>query len=307
VDESFPRGYVLDYSDLVDAIGPDDDRGLPLTTTPAGPRHSPAVLAKYGLGSLELYLRTGNTARRAAVETVARWLIENNEEIPCGFLGWPMPTVPRAYARDLPEHWFSGEAHAECISLLSRASSLLAVDGADETVRRAVGGLWTPIDDGGLARELGDGGAEGGLETALFVEQFPMEGRSSLVLGTHLRAMTALRDASQLADAEQDEGARATLRRMELGLEYVLESYDTGYWSRFDLDERWRGTPLASPLRHGEHILQLERHAGASGSRLAAATATRWGSYAVRARSRRHAWWGRLGFWVVNGGLHPSE
>jgi len=307
VDEASPRGYVLDYSDLVDAIGPDDDCGLPLTTTLAGPRQSPAALAKYGLGSLELYLRTGNPARRAAVETVARWLIENNEEIPCGFLGWPMPVVPRAYARDLPEHWFSGEAHAECISLLSRASALLGVDGADETVRRAVGGLWTPIDDGGLARELGEGGAEGGLESALFVEQFPMEDRPSLVLGTQLRAMTALRDTSLPHSLGPDEGVRATLGRMERGLTHVLDSYDTGYWSRFDLDERWRGTPLASPLRHGEHVLQLERHARLSGNGLVAATASRWRRYAAHAGLRRRAWWGRLGFWIANRGLHPSE
>ncbi len=307
MDEASLRGYVLDYSDLVDAIGPDDVRGLPLTTTPGGPRHSPAVLAKYGLGSLELYLRTGNPARRAAVETVARWLIENNEAIPCGFLGWPMPAVPRAYAHDLPEHWFSGEAHAECISLLSRASTLLGVDGADETVRRAIGGLWTPIDEGGLARELGEGGAEGGLESALFIEQFPMENRPSLVLGAQLRAMTALRD-SALPDRDgPDEGVRATLARMELGLAHVLESYDTGYWSRFDLDERWHGIPLASPLRHGEHVLQLERLAGQTGNELVATTAARWRSYAAHAGSSRRAWWGRLGFWIANRGLHPSE
>lgn len=307
VDEASPRGYVLDYSYLVDAIGPDDDRGLPLTITAAGPRHSPAVLAKYGLGSLELYLRTGNPARRAAVETVARWLIENNEEIPCGFLGWPMPTVPGVYARDLPEHWFSGEAHAECISLLARASVLLGVDGAEETTRRAVGGLWTPIDDGGLARELGEGGAEGGLESALFVERFPMENRPSLVLGTHLRAMTALRDAALPGSGEPDEGVRATLRRMERGLTRVLDAYDTGYWSRFDLDEQWRGISLASPLRHGEHVLQLEQLARLTGSGPVATIAARWGSYATHVRSRRRAWWGRFGFSIANPGAPAHE
>jgi len=291
---------------MVDAVGPVDDHGLPMTTTPVGLRYSPAVLAKYGLGSLELYLRTGNPIRRAAVETVARWLIDNNEEIPCGFLGWPMPTVPRAYARDLPEHWFSGEAHAECISLLARASALLGVDGAEETIRRAVGGLWTPVDDGGLARELGEGGAEGGLESALFVERFPMENRPSLVLGAHLRAMTALRDAALPGSVEPDEGVRATLRRMDDGLSRVLDAYDTGYWSRCDLDQRWRGILLASPMRHGEHVLQLEQHARLSGNELAATTAARWGSYAVHARSRRRARWERLRFRTANRGLPPS-
>ena len=87
----------------------------------------------------------------------------------------------------------------------------------------------------------------------------------------------------------------------------MLDSYDTGYWSRFDLDARWHGTPLASPLRHGEHVVQLERLAGLSGSKLVAATAARWGAYAARTRSSRRAWWGRLGFWIVNRGLHPSE
>jgi hypothetical protein len=307
VDEVSPRGYVLDYSELVDAVGPSDDRGLPLVSTPAGPRHSPALLAKYGLGSLELYLRNGNPGRRAAVETVARWLIQNNEEIPCGFLGWPMPRVPGPYAGMLTDYWFSGEAHSECISLLSRAAALLAVTEAEDCVRRAVGGLWTPIDEGGFARELGEGGAEGGLESALFVEQFPMVDRPSLVLGTHLRAMTALRDAAASTAGGPDEGARATLRRMERGLEAVLDSYDTGFWSRFDLDGRWRGVPLASFLRHSEHVVQLERLAGLGGSRRVAETAARWGSYAASPRFRARAWWGRLIFGVANRGRHPSE
>jgi len=302
-----PRGYVLDYSDLVDALGPADARGLPLTGTPSGPRHSPALLARYGLGCLELYFRTGNPERRAAVETVARWLVENNEEIPGGFLGWPMPTVPRVYRCDLPEHWFSGAAHAECVSLLSRAAALLGIRGAEETVGRALGGLWTPIEDGGFARELGEGGFEGGLESALFVEQFPIESRPSLVLGGHLRAMTALRDAAIPVAGGGDEGARATLRRMELGLERVLGAYDTGAWSRFDLDDRWHGTPYCSPLRHGEHVLQLTRLARLGASELVAVTAERWSGYASCGAARRRAWWGRLGFQVANRGLHPAE
>ncbi len=307
MDEASPRGYVLDYSDLVDAIGPDDERGLPLVSMPGGPRHSPALLAKYGLGSLELYLRTGNPKRRAAVETVARWLVENNEEIPCGYLSWPMPRVPRAYSRELSEHWFSGEAHAECISLLCRAAALLGFDQARDCVRRAVGGLWTPVEDGGFARELGEGGAEGGLESPIFVEQFPMADRPSLVLGTHLRAITALRDSAVHRPGEPDEGTRATLRRMESGLERVLDRYDTGSWSLFDLDERWSGSPVASPLRHGEHVLQLEQLARHGGSELVATTAARWGAYAASGRARRRAWCGRFAFALANRGLHPSE
>ncbi len=307
VDASRPRGYALDYSSLVDAIGPADARGLPQVTTPEGLSYSPALLAKFGLGSLEFYLRTGNPARRHAVETVARWLVANHEEIPGGFLGWPMPTVPRPYARELPREWFSGEAHAECVSLLARASQLLGLDGTADCARRALGGLWTPVEDHGLARELETGGGQGGLEVPLFVEQFPLPDRPSLVLGAHLRAILALHDVGSIGAGGLHESAGAVLRGMLKGLERLLDEFDTGFWSRLDLDERWRTPPVASTLRHGEHVLLLERVAELSGSDAAARTAARWRAYAGSRRARRRAWRWRAAFAIRHAMRHPSE
>jgi hypothetical protein len=301
IDLTSPRGYYLDYSALADAAGSHDEAGLPVTGRRSGHViYSPSVLARYALGNLELYLGSGSSGRRARFEAAARWMIDHAEEIPGGHCGWPMPEVPAPYRRELPSGWFSGSAHAECVSCLVRASLLIGLDEALDTAGRAMGGFSSTVDDGGFLRETGEGGQEGGLESLAFFEEFPMPGRTSMALDGHIRALWAIFDYSK-ATAEA-AGSGGLFARGAEALAFVLERYDIGFWSSCDLDQRWRGTRLAGEGELRLHAFQLELLARMSGLGLFRDVAARWNEYAESSAARRKARWLRLWFRLLNPG-----
>jgi len=285
VDLRSPRGYHLAYAAFADRRESWDERGLPQTRSRrAEVVHSPWLMARSALACLELYLENGNREKRADFERIAHWLIDNHEEEPGGFLGWPMPCVPRAFRGDLRDGWFSGSVHAECIAVLVRAGTLLGMDDAVDCARRAVIGFATPVEDGGFLREVGEEGYEGGLETMAFAEEYPIVGRPSMTFGGHARAMLALSDFAAL---DGDQGTRVLLDRYATGLEYVLDRFDLGFWSRADLDPRWRGTRIASITQHTEQVLQLSLLADITECDVFGSTSEQWRAYA---RLRRHRW-----------------
>ena len=195
VDLSSPRGYYLDYSAWADAGDPWHG-SAPHADGAAGTRPvpSPSHVARWALGNLELYLGNGNAGRRDRFEAGARWLVDNIEVIPGGFGGWAMGAPPEAFAEHLRPGWFSGAVHAECIATLMRAASLIQADEALDVARTALGGFGTPVEDGGFLREVGGAGHEGGLDSPIFLEQYPMAARRSMVLAGHARAILALFD-----------------------------------------------------------------------------------------------------------------
>ncbi len=289
VDLRSPRGYHLAYAAFAERRESWDELGLPLIRSRrAEVTRSPWLMARSALACLELYLENGNREKRADFERIARWLIDNHEEEPRGFLGWPMPDVPRAFRGDLSDGWFSGSAHAECIAVLVRAGTLLGMDGAIECARRAIIGFATPVEDGGFLREVGEEGYEGGLETMAFAEEYPIVGRPSMTFGGHARAMLALSDFAAL---DGDQGTRVLLDRYARGLEYVLDRFDLGFWSRVDLDPRWRGVRIASNTQHAEQVLQLSLLAAIGDSALCSSISEQW---RVHAQFRRQRWKSRL-------------
>ena len=289
LDLRSPRGYHLAYAAFANRRESRDALDSPPTGSGRERvARSPWLMARSALACLELYLENGNQERRAGFERIAQWLIDNHEEEPGGFLGWPMPAIPRVFRGDLSDGWFSGSAHAECIAVLVRAGTLLNMEGALDCARRAVIGFATPVEDGGFLREVGEEGHEGGLETMAFAEEYPIPGRASMTFGGHARAMFALSDFAAL---ESDDGVRTLLDRYARGLEYVLDRFDLGFWSRMDLDPRWRGVRIASYTQHTEHVLQLSLLSGIKGCDSLDSTSQRWGAYA---RVRGLRWKSRL-------------
>ncbi len=285
LDLSSPRGYHLAYAAFANRRESRDALDSPPTGSGRERvARSPWLMARSALACLELYLENGNQERRAGFERIAQWLIDKHEEEPGGFLGWPMPAIPRVFRGDLSDGWFSGSAHAECIAVLVRAGALLNMEGALDCARRAVIGFATPVEDGGFLREVGEEGCEGGLETMAFAEEYPVTDRVSMTFGGHARAMFALSDFAAL---ENDEGARALLDRYARGLEYVLDRFDLGFWSRADLDSRWRGVRIASYTQHTEHALQLSLLSRIKGCHAFDSTSERWQTYT---RLRGHRW-----------------
>jgi hypothetical protein len=296
IDLSSPRGYYLDYSQLAKQTVDRDEQGLPaIKTRGGGLVWSPPLAARTALGSLEIYLDTGNTGLRDRFSNAAQRLIDAMEVLPGSFGGWPMPEVPRRFSDRLEEGWFSAAAHAECIAVLVRAASLHRHPGALDAARRAMGAFHTSVSEGGFLREVGESGDEGGVATLVFIEEYPLHGPPRMTLSSHVLAVWAMHDYLAV---EEDHGARVLLGRCIDGLTFVLDRYDLGYWTAAHF-EGGRPRP-ARPVRHETHILMMDILARMTGSRSFAEAGARWRAYArdprnrARARLERARWRARL-------------
>lgn len=304
IDLFSPRGYYLDYSGYARTEGECDATGLPVVRVRGGARTpSPALAARSALGNLELYLENGATERRDRFLLIARRLRETIEYIPGSFAGWSMPDAPRGLRGRLPEGWFSAAAHAECIAVLVRAASLMREDGAVEAARRALGGFYTSVEDGGFLREIGESGDDIGVESLAFIEEYPLAAQPRMMLASHVRAVWAVHD---YLGVEEDPGARVLLKRCLDGLSFVLDRFDLGYWTRSSLDGR-RPRP-ASAERHGTHVLMMDLLARMSGSDGFAEAGARWRSYGGSPLKRGRAALGRTlaAVWNVGTTVTPE-
>ncbi len=284
IDLRSPRGYYLDYASWADPRGPLDDEGLPLTRSVDGvPLESPGHVARYALGNLELYLESGTSERRDRFDSACRWLVRNLETIPGSFAGWAIPDPPEAFKGELGHGWLGGAVQAECVCALARAVALVRLEGAEEAIRSAIPGFGVPVGDAGFLREVGEPGDEGGLASLAFVEEYPMTYRISMTLGGHIRALWAIYDATRTTSEVIVPGL---FDRCLRGLLFVLDRYDTGFWTRADLDCGWRGVRLAGPTTHSEHVLGLEILHEMTQALPLRETADRWLAYETSPLSR---------------------
>ncbi|MBM3307478.1 MAG: hypothetical protein FJY74_04050 [Candidatus Eisenbacteria bacterium] len=226
-------------------------------------------------------------------------LMRTAEEVPGSYIGWPMPTAPRALAEKLGSGWFSGAAHGECVSLLVRAGTLFRVEGTLECASRAMGGFHLTVEDGGMLREVGTPGQEGGLESLAFIEEYPMLDRASLVLSGHVHAMWGIYDHWK---ATGDHASEVLFDRCLRGLRFLLDRYDLGYWTRCDLDASWRGVRPANPARQRLHAAQMMTLHRMTGDEQLLDAARRWESYAARWSCRARARLNRVRFALRNRG-----
>ena len=284
IDFSSPRGYYLDYSHMAASEPECDERGVPVVRVRDGRASSPPLAARAALGNLELYFESGNPARRERFSCLASWLIDSMEVVPGSFGGWSMPDVPRRLRSELPEGWFSASAHAECVAVLVRAISLLHMEGAAEAARRALGAFHTGVEDGGFLREIGEAGSDSGVESLVFIEEYPVPYAPRMVLGSHVKAVWTLFD---YLDIDDDPGVRALFNRCVSGLAFSLERFDLGYWTTASLDGR-RIRP-ASSERHRTHVLMMDTLYRMTGEAAFGEAAERWRSYAVEPRNKARA------------------
>ena len=285
IDPESPRGYYVDFSWHADARGPVGAFGLPAWRRASRrSRPSPLEIARYALGNLELYLGSGSAERRDCFEAATRMLIDDIEVVPSTFGGWVAQDAPSPYMSLLPSGAFAAGVQGECVSVLARASSLLDVPGALETARTAVAAFSAPVSDGGLLREIGDEGEEGGLPSLAFMEEYPIEDRAVLDLSGHVRAMWGIHDYAAIAE---DGAAVSLFDRCVRGLEFELDRFDLGHWTRPNLDAE-RGIELSGIAGIREQILQMELMYELTGREPFREAACRWRGYQSgwRARSK---------------------
>lgn len=237
--------------------------------------YHPTSIAQYALAQWNMYLDTGDEKCRDAFMTQAYWFVEHELMLANGAGGWPLPFSLPAY--NASPMWLSALTQGNVISVLVRAYQLTNEGTFLQSACRAVHTFELEIQDGGVAVSLGEKG--------VFFEEVAVEPASHILNG-YILALFGLYDyLSCTGDARID----ALIKRSLDGLHMLIDEFDMGYWSLYDL--RFR-TP-ATLFYHSLHITLLEVLARLSGCQHCAALAKRWDEY-------QHCSSSRLKYFVVS-------
>jgi heparosan-N-sulfate-glucuronate 5-epimerase len=256
--------YPLDMWPLLTLpLGTLDEVGVPYNapTEKYPATYHPTTIAQYALAHWNSYLATEDEKHRKAFMIQAYWLIQHEERFEDGRSGWLIPfPVPEYY---VSKPWLSAMTQGECISVLVRAYRLSGEDAFLQGAQRAIRTFELDIRDGGVCSHTGDEG--------MFFEEvaaYP----SAHILNGYLFALFGLYDYIALTD---DPKVVELITSSLITLHKLINTYDVGYWSCYDLLHK----RMATQFYHSLHVLQLEALAHLSGCEHCAVVAARWASY----------------------------
>ncbi len=230
--------------------------------------YHPTNVAQYALAQWNAYLTTGDERHRQAFMIQAQWLVEHETPLADDMGGWPIPFAnPDYYA---PEPWLSAMTQGEGISVLVRAYRLTGEEIFLHAARRAVRTFELDIRDGGVSAPIGEGG--------VFFEEVSVYPAAHILNG-YLFALYGLYDYVALTG---DARIAALIRRSFATLHTLIQEFDAGYWSRYNLLHKH----LAPRFYHALHITQFEALARYSSCEHCAALAGRWRGYQQSLRCR---------------------
>ncbi len=266
-DASELSPYPLDMEPLLALPhGTLDEEGVPYNAStglyPAA--YVPTTIAQYGLANWNAYLVTKDERHRQAFMTQARWLVAHQVQLADDAGGWPMPFSVSDYNASAP--WLSALTQGNAISVLVRAYRLTHEEVFVQVARRAIRTFELDIRDGGVSTSIGEDG--------VFFEEVAVYPTSHILNG-YILALFGLYD---YVDVTNDTRIAALIRRSLATLHTLIEKYDTGYWSRYDL----LYTLPATRFYHALHITLFEALARYSGCKHCAALAARWARYKYR-------------------------
>lgn len=229
--------------------------------------YHPTSIAQYALACWNLYLDTGEKSYSDTFMTQACWLVDHEQVFANDAGGWPIPFSLPEY--DTSPMWLSALTQGNVISVLIRAYQFTQEDAFLQSARRAVHTFALETQDGGIAVPIGEKG--------VFFEE--VGGTASHILNGYILALFGLYDyVSCTHDAHVD----TLIQRSLHGLHMLIDDFDTGYWSLYDL--RFR-TP-ATLFYHALHVTSLKALARLSGCQHCADLAARWDSYQQRSDNR---------------------
>lgn len=220
------EGY---YNDLTEKVTRDDpDILVPKYCVDTGDEmYFPIGIFQYGLAAHDLFLKTNDEIYKKKTLACANWAIENQQENG----GWI------TFAFEDPEFPYSSMAQGEGCSLLLRAMQLEDEEKYFISAQKAIEFMLIPKNEGGTAEYV---------DEDVFLYEFS---RQPLVLNGWIFSYWGMRD---YAIATQNEAAQRTADAIAKTILKLLPDYDTGYWSKYDLNKR-----IASPFYHKLHIAQL--------------------------------------------------
>lgn len=205
-----------------------------------GRQHTPVLVAAYALGLFDKYQLTGQPEYRSLFLKQCEWLLEHREDRPVGCV-W---SYPFDWLHGLRKGWISAMAQGEAMSVLARGFLLTRDERFLQTAMAAVRPLTVGIVDGGLLAYMDD-------KLPFFQESPALP--SSHILNGFLYTLFGLRDLARVAGHQTSQSLYA--QGIDT-LSQVLERFDTGSWSLYDLyDPKSRN--VASLTYHELHIAQL--------------------------------------------------
>jgi hypothetical protein len=208
----------------------------------ASHQESYVSVAQRGLGYYERYLAGDGEAWRSVAISAAAWLVGRQEASGRAAGAWlHRYTYPHTFPLRPP--WVSAMAQGESASLLVRIYHETSEERFAEAALKAIGPL---------SRAPRAGGAMAQLEGGIFLEEYPTDPPSCVLNG----GMFAIWGCFDVARALGDSNAQRLLDESVETLAAIIDRYDTGYWSRYDLFPHAVAN-VASPAYHRLHIEQL--------------------------------------------------
>ncbi len=261
-ESAFPP-YAIDMWPLLALpFGTLDEAGVPSYDVQGYPaKHHPTVIAQYALAHWNAYIATEDQKHREAFMIQANWLVAHEARLSNDRGGWPLPFPLHRYSALNP--WLSALTQGNCISVLVRAYRLTGEDVFLRVARRAIRTFELDINEGGVSTSIGEKG--------IFFEEVATNPPAHILNG-YILALFGLYDYVSLTD---DPSIAALIQRSLVTIRMLIEEYDAGYWSYYDL----RFKSLAPRFYHALHITLLQALAIYSGCEHYATVAERWVRY----------------------------
>ena len=257
-------GYFNDLTAKTQWTGETDNEGIPLCILADKRKvYFATTIVQKALGHWDLWLLGQGDFHREEFLKLCYWLLDRQDDQG----GWPLWTT-----MNLPfASPYSAMTQGECISAFARAWKLTGKADFKTGALRALELMQKPIEEGGTAVFE---------ETELFLEEMPSVPRSSILNGW-VFALFGLYDFWLAFD---NTNALDLFRQSVSTLKRHLQEYDTGYWSRYDVQGR-----LASSFYHDLHIHQLDALAMVDNDHILVEVRNRWVQYYQRRSNRMRA------------------
>ena len=207
-----PDGYV--------SYGPFDKDGIPMRDFKGslGVVYHPLVVAEYGSYYHSLYLQTKEKRYLKALENMADWLVNSQNNY--GFLVYQWNSGYMGIEIKAP--WSSAVTQGFAAQTLLKAYALTKKSQYLKSAKSALLALKRYIQDGGLRYRLEEGS---------IYEEIPTLPPTHILNG-HLTTIQAMKTFLKVENNSEIE--KLYNSGIE-GVKRILDNYDTGYWSKYDL------------------------------------------------------------------------
>lgn len=237
--------YYMTFHQKAMYAGQYDSSGIPMLDYHGkiGLQYNPIAIAQYGLGNLNLFLKTGQDSCRQKFLNVADWLLENLVPNRFGLSVWNH-YFDWDYRDTLKAPWYSALAQGQGLSVLVRAFSETGQERYLQAAKRAFQVFSVTVDRGGVSYVDSEGN--------VWFEEYIVSPPTHILNG-FIWATWGVYDYHL---ATHDQLANTLFQRSIQTLAANLKTYDVGYWSLYE-QSGIRMKMLASPFYHSLHIIQL--------------------------------------------------